>query len=248
MRVDGGALHTLEWGRSDAPPILMVHGMRGHARWFSPVGPALAERYRALSLDLRGHGESDHISPYSHEIYANDIAELVREMGLERPILLGHSMGGSIMLRAAVALGDRVRALVLVDASLGGPPHRHSRSHEHRRRWSRRGQRAPRVFANREEARARFKQRPGNTVAPPDLLDHMADDALRALPDGRFIGRFDPELLAHGRPSRQLPDPGQIRCPVSLIYGEESMIHGRIMFPSIERSILCRNTLGCVKK
>jgi pimeloyl-ACP methyl ester carboxylesterase len=78
--VNGTRLHVLEWGEASAPPVLLVHGMRAHARWFTPVGPALATRYRALAVDLRGHGESAHAPPYGIAVYADDVTALVNKL------------------------------------------------------------------------------------------------------------------------------------------------------------------------
>src|SRR5687767_14147500 len=139
----------------------MIHGMRAHARWFTPVGPVVGERWRALSLDLRGHGESEHTPPYGHAVYGDDVRALVDALELDRPILVGHSMGGGVAVRAAASLGSRLRALLIVDSPLGPPP---------RPSLSPRASDPPveltaSEFESWEEARARFKLRPGETVA-----------------------------------------------------------------------------------
>jgi pimeloyl-ACP methyl ester carboxylesterase len=123
VRANGAELHLLEWGEPDAQPVLMIHGMRAHARWFTPVGPAVAAAgFRALSLDLRGHGQSGHTPPYGPAVYGDDAIALVDALALTRPILVGHSMGGGVAVRAAACLGARLRALVIVDSTLGPPP------------------------------------------------------------------------------------------------------------------------------
>src|SRR5262249_36240579 len=57
--INGLTLSGLEWGAPGRPPLLCLHGGSAHAHWFDAVGPALADRYHVLSLDQRGHGESD---------------------------------------------------------------------------------------------------------------------------------------------------------------------------------------------
>jgi pimeloyl-ACP methyl ester carboxylesterase len=237
VTVNGVKLHVLAWGDPKARAVLMVHGMRGHARWWSPVGPAVGERFYALSVDLRGHGDSEHAPESEHDAFVADVAALPDALGLSRPILIGHSMGGSVALRAAVSLGERLAGLVLVDAGLGlhAPPWQ--------RLWWRLRlglqfgrppvppARAPvgsRVYATREEAMARFKLRPGDTVIRPELLRHLAEHAVRELPDGTFTWRFDPALRP-GRPRgiRRLARPDKLRVPVVLIYGDKSPIKGR---------------------
>ena len=213
-------LHLLEWGDSTARPVVMVHGMRGHARWFTPVGPAVGERYRALSVDLRGHGESEARQPSGAVVYGQDLVALIDAMDLREPILVGHSMGGSIAVRAAVALGPRLHALVTVDAGFGPPPPHLRAMLNHPPRRERR------YFDSYEEGRARFKLRPGDSVADAELLDHLARHALRRLPDGRYTWRFD--LAAGGGPPRVDLDASSITCPVIGIYGAESPIRKRL--------------------
>jgi pimeloyl-ACP methyl ester carboxylesterase len=174
--------------------------------------------------DLRGHGESAHTSPYGHEVYSQDIAALVDALQLEHPIILGHSMGGSVTVRAASRLGSRLRALVLVDAGLGPPPRLSMRPPEP----ARSAEREPMVFRSWEQARARFKLRPGDTVAAPELLDHLARHAIKELPDGTFSWRFDPNLRQQRGPMGSTPDGSTIRCPVMSIWGAHSPMLGRV--------------------
>ena len=228
--MEGVTLHLLEWGDPEGRPVLLVHGMRGHARWFTPVGPALAQRYRALSLDLRGHGESSHSPPYGPHTYADDVVALIDALSLDGLILVGHSMGGGVTVRAAACLGDRLSALVLVDSNfIGGPPPEAERAR--RERLAARGEREPRelsVFGSWEQARSRFALRPGSTVASGELLDHLAHHALRELPEGGYVWRFDPQLPSFPRGRFEPPDPSRITCPVGLIFGAESPIRQRI--------------------
>jgi esterase len=228
VHAGGAELHLLEWGDPGAAPVLLIHGMRAHARWFTPVGPALAAGYRALSLDLRGHGESAHTPPYGHAVYGDDVSALVDALALEQPILVGHSMGGGVAVRAAARLGPRLRALVIVDAPLAPPP-RPARVPP--AAFAAPASRTASEFASWSEARARFKLRPGDTVADSELLDHLARHSLRALPDGRFAWRFDPNVAQRSEPAQRAPtapDTSAIRCPVISIWGSESPLLRRI--------------------
>jgi pimeloyl-ACP methyl ester carboxylesterase len=216
-------LHLLEWGAADSPPVLLVHGMRGHARWFSTVGPALGSRYRALALDLRGHGESAHTPPYGHAVYASDVVALADALELGRFVLLGHSMGGGVAVRAAARLGARLAALVIVDSALGPPPRpalARAQSEAEEPTYA--------TFSSFEEARARFKLRPGDTVAAPELLDHLAWHAIVRRADGQFAWRFDPNLRQRGPITPGAPDGSAIRCPVISIWGARSPMLMRV--------------------
>src|SRR5579871_6235066 len=95
--VNGLRLHYLEWGEPTAPPIVMLHGLRSAAPTWAAVAAPLCARYRVLALDQRGRGESEWAADrnYRRDAYVADLAELVDQLGLERFILMGHSMGGA---------------------------------------------------------------------------------------------------------------------------------------------------------
>jgi pimeloyl-ACP methyl ester carboxylesterase len=244
--LNGTRLHVLEWGRPTAPPVLLVHGMRAHARWFTPVGPALAGQYRALAVDLRGHGESAHTPPYGIAVYADDVAVLINKLELTRPILLGHSMGGSVVAHAAVRLEAPPRALFIVDAGLSPPVRsmlmRSAKREEQKREEQKREEqkredeeqdgepREPATLQTFDQVRARFKLRPGGAVASPELLDHLAYRAIERRADQGFGWRSDARLRDRAF-SAPLPEPfdaTSMRCPMISIWGEHSPLLSRV--------------------
>lgn len=109
--------HFLEWGAADAPVIVLLHGGHQSAHSWDLVSLHLARRYRVLALDQRGHGDSEWARDvtYSNHEMSLDAEAFITAMGLERPILVGHSMGG----RNAMLLTRRnqalLRALAIVD-------------------------------------------------------------------------------------------------------------------------------------
>ena len=106
--------------QGDGPPLLLVHGMALDRRMWEPNMAALTERHRVVRCDLRGFGSSPPPdAPYSH---ADDLRELLGELGIERAAVAGLSMGGGVALELALAHADVVGALVLVDADLPGAP------------------------------------------------------------------------------------------------------------------------------
>src|SRR6266487_4082351 len=94
-----GRFHYLSWGaeHTGRPSILLLHGITSSALSWVRVGPALADRYRVYALDMRGHGDS--IKPargsYSLRHTADDALAFIEALGLERPVLIGHSWGGA---------------------------------------------------------------------------------------------------------------------------------------------------------
>src|SRR5215469_17359675 len=94
-----GQFHYLSWSEenTELPAALLLHGITSSALSWVRVAPALANRYRVYALDMRGHGDS--IKPskgaYSLRHTADDAAALIDILGLERPLLMGHSWGGA---------------------------------------------------------------------------------------------------------------------------------------------------------
>ncbi len=119
---DGVRLHVREAGPEDSPPILLIHGWS--QSWLSWKGQmedeALAERFRLVAFDLRGHGMSD--EPREPEAYteaqrwADDVDALIGGLGLDRPILVGWSFGGYVTCDYIRAYGQgALSGLNLVD-------------------------------------------------------------------------------------------------------------------------------------
>ncbi len=110
-------------GPDGAPSLLLLHGIgsRGSSWW--PVIDDLAGHFRLLVADLRGHGDSDK-PPRGYLLpdYAADLDGLLRALGLDRPLILGHSLGGIIALTWAVDHPDTAAAIALEDTGLRGGP------------------------------------------------------------------------------------------------------------------------------
>lgn len=104
-------------GAGDAPPLLLLHGFSGHRDDFIGVMPFLADGRRVIALDQRGHGDSvsgPGAAGYSFEQLVADLLAFLDALEIERIDLLGHSVGGMVALRFALAHPERVRSLVFV--------------------------------------------------------------------------------------------------------------------------------------
>src|SRR4051794_21622592 len=104
----------------EGPDVVMVHGITGNlAVWHLQLVPALAERCRVLTYDLRGHGYSD--APptgYSPDDMATDLLDLLDAMEIERPTVIGHSYGADVALYLAANHPERVREVVAIESAL----------------------------------------------------------------------------------------------------------------------------------
>ena len=106
-------------GRPGGPPILLVHGMMCNHTHMLGLMHHLAGRHRVVAVDLRGHGDSDKPeADYFDPVFHDDLEFLCRELGLERPVGIGHSFGGSTQLHLAAARPHVLGGLVLLDSGV----------------------------------------------------------------------------------------------------------------------------------
>jgi pimeloyl-ACP methyl ester carboxylesterase len=102
LDLPAGRFHYLSWGaeRAELPAAVLLHGITSSALSWVRVGPALADRYRVYAFDMRGHGDSVHpaAGAYGLRQTADDAAAFIAALGLERPLLMGHSWGGATVL------------------------------------------------------------------------------------------------------------------------------------------------------
>ncbi|HUP22727.1 MAG TPA: alpha/beta hydrolase [Thermoanaerobaculia bacterium] len=112
---DGSEIPYEIAGEGDATVVLVHCSMCEGSFWAAQV-PVLAERYRTLTLDLPGHGKASAArAEWTVAGYGEDVAAMLRELDLSNVVLVGHSMGGPVSLRAAALSPGRVRGIVAVD-------------------------------------------------------------------------------------------------------------------------------------
>jgi len=100
-------------------PLILLHGGLGSGEMFGPVRPALAEHHQVIVPDLQGHGRTADIDrPIDIRLMADDIAALIDHLGLDKPDLVGYSLGGGVALWTAVKYPDKVRRLVVASAHI----------------------------------------------------------------------------------------------------------------------------------
>ena len=113
-------LHAREWGKADGPPILFIHGLsQSHLCWDKQYESTLADDFRLVAYDMRGHGMSE--APLEPEQYtdgrlwADDVAAIIEELHLDRPVLVGWSYGAFVICDYVRAYGqDRIAAIEFV--------------------------------------------------------------------------------------------------------------------------------------
>ncbi len=112
---DGVTLAYERHGRG-TPAFVFVHGWCCNRTFFAPQAEHFAKTHTVVSVDLRGHGESDKPrGGYSIAGFADDVAYLIRELKLGKVVAVGHSMGGATVLQLGAAHAEDVAAIVMVD-------------------------------------------------------------------------------------------------------------------------------------
>ena len=115
---DGITLNLLEWS-SEGTPMLLLHGFSNEAHIWDDFVPTVAPFYRVLALDLRGHGDSDWHpkGAYDYDDYVADVEQVLAHLGIERVVLVAHSLGGRIAMLFAGRHPEQVAGLVIVDSA-----------------------------------------------------------------------------------------------------------------------------------
>jgi esterase len=215
-------LHYCEWGDPAAFPIVLLHGITGHARTWDHLAGALAGRFRVIALDQRGHGDSDDPADRDYRVasMAADLAAFADGLGLGSFHLCGLSMGGRVAITYASEHAARLNRLVIVDIGPDIAPAGLARV---------RGMMAgsPERFASDAEAVALVRR--ANPLYAEAELQHRVAHGLRRLPDGGFAWKYAKGLRDMMREGRHdvvdlWEALGRIRCPVLLVRGTESDI------------------------
>ncbi len=130
---DGVRIAYHQVGEGD-PAIIFIHGAYSNRRGFGFQEEYFSPNHRCVAVDLRGHGESDKPDEiYTMDRHGDDVAELIRHLGLEKPALVGQSMGGQVIIAAAARHPELVGAIASLDSpsNIPGWHQRHHGPYQH---------------------------------------------------------------------------------------------------------------------
>ncbi len=188
---DGLQLHLLEWS-TEGTPMVLLHGFGNEAHIWDDFAPAVAPHYRTLAIDHRGHGDSDLDleGRYDHDSMVRDVESVTAALGIERLVLVGHSLGGRIATLFADRNAARMAGLVLVDIGPDLDPRGVTRI-----QIDVASAPQPTFVSVEEYARALTLAYPAGR---PDALLRMARHGIRRREDGRYELKMDPRLRGVG--------------------------------------------------
>ena len=227
----------LAFGRAgEGPePVLALHGITAQHRAFNAMARYLGHPDGVVALDLRGRGDSEKppSGNYGLDKHAEDAIRVLDYLGVERGILVGHSMGAFVALQAALSYPERIKALVLLD---GGWPRPEEEPDEEEAAAIEEGlerafRRLDMIFETPEDYLDFWFPSQNLTLEdlPPDLADYYLYDLQRV--DGGYTPKASREAAEEDSASVSSESSTAaalegIRCPVALVRAEEGFFPG----------------------
>ncbi|GAA0594440.1 alpha/beta hydrolase [Streptomyces crystallinus] len=209
---DGVRLSCRDWAGQGAP-VVLLHGLAGHAGEWDGLARDLSPRHRVVAVDQRGHGASERQPrEVTRAAYVADVIAVVDRLGLDRPVLVGQSLGGHTAMLTAAAHPERIGGLVLVEAGAGGPsPDTPAEVGALLDAW-------PTPFPSRRAATEFFGGGPAGEAWAAGLEQR----------DGGWWPRFDREVmtasLAENATRSFWDEWAAVTCPTLAIWGQRGII------------------------
>jgi pimeloyl-ACP methyl ester carboxylesterase len=199
--------------------VVLVHGGGANTSWWDHIAPALARHRRIVAVDLSGHGMSDHRDGYSLDCWTEEVIAAAEAGGIAgRAALIGHSMGGFVVIGAAANHPSRIAGVIACDSPVTDldpelSPAAHFGTNV-------------RVYPSVAEALVRYRTVPPQAQYLPYVLDHVARSSLREVTGGwtwqfdrRVFGQFAGQVR-----SIALPHLARIQCPFTLLRSEHGLV------------------------
>jgi len=212
-------LTTHELGSADGPAVVCLHGVTGHGRRFAALAARLPGR-RVVGVDLRGHGASTYLPPWSIEQHLADLVDTVDGLGLETAAWIGHSFGGRLVSELAAVRPERVERAVLLDPALHIDPEVALERAELFR--------SDITFDSPDEAIEARLADGSLFTTPRAVLEEEAAAHLERGPDGRLRWRFSAPAVIAAWSEMASPAPPWPLCDTLVVTGERSWITLRV--------------------
>jgi esterase len=206
-------------------PIVILHGLYGSSDNWHSISRKLAEEFTVYTVDQRNHGQSPHHPEHNYEVLGEDLKAFILEQALDKPIILGHSMGGKTALAFGMKYPEMVKKMIVVDISPLGYSYKaySAESSSHERIIYALQSIDPALLASREEADAILQK----TIAPAAIRQFLLKNLKRST-EG-FYWALNIQALAENLPaiySGILPENMNValpQFPLIFIKGEYSV-------------------------
>ena len=220
----GATLNVLTLGDPKNPPLVIVHGIRDVAASLLAIAEPFADRWHVMLPELRGHGDSDNSNAYTIWQFVYDLHRIIDALGLDTPVVVGHSLGGQISAHHAALFPEEVRALAIVEGL--GPPTRPQELDPELRRVGQREQllalmqmpEHSRPLPSLEFAAERL--RANNPALSHERALWLADHGTAVAADGKRYWKFDQrvgQIWLSTDPELGRTRWRQIRCPTLIV-------------------------------
>jgi N-formylmaleamate deformylase len=215
VRINGINIHYYRSG-GKKPPMVLLHGATDDALCWGRTAQELAEQYDVILVDAQGHGLSDRLgADFTFENHSKQVSGLIRELGLIKPIIMGHSMGGAITCNVAMEYPDLPKAIILEDPPWGIFPPKPENAEESRKNHEEiRAYQTEIAGMQMEEIKARCR-RDNPTWAEDEVI---AWANARKLWDKTLFDKVGLDIL----PYEEIV--AGIQCPTLLIISEKGIV------------------------
>jgi pimeloyl-ACP methyl ester carboxylesterase len=251
-------LNYIDWGNPDAPTLVLVHGGRDHCRNWDWIAERFKKDWHIVAPDLRGHGDSEWPSDGNYLIqnYIYDLWRLVSVAKLAPFALLGHSLGGRIVLRYAGIFPEQVTKLIGLEGFGPGPQTMARRENrtlaDKMRLWTDEQdelmKHAPLRYPSFEAAHQRMKE--ANPTWPTEHARRLTEHSVKENGDGTFSWKFDNAVRVfppYDMAATEVEDLwARIECPTLLVNGDKSWspnagADGKVKFFKNARAVTIKN-------
>ena len=216
LKVKGIKIHYYRTGGSK-PPFVLLHGATDNGLCWTPVAEFLAGKYDVIMTDSQGHGLSDRLDPsFTFENHTTQMVGLIKELGLKKPLIMGHSMGAGTAVNIAVDCPSLPKAIILEDPAWRLPESLESQNDQEK-------------VKQREafmKSMAGVGQRTLDEIIAEGRAANPRWSEAEIVPWAKSKLQFDPSLfskmiISHRSYEELVP---QIKCPTLLIFSDGGLV------------------------
>lgn len=220
--IENEPFHYLDFGQENLPPLVFVHGTGFHAWLWAPYGRALSGQFHCYAVDQRWHGDSTRAErPYDWAHNGDDLAAFVRELGLKKPLFVGHSMGCVSIAFAEARHPDTVGRAVFVDPIIMAGPYYSKPFTLENHPMAARTMKRRVVWDSHEQMIETYNAKPPFDTWTPEFLDLYVRHGTRPSEEGgvelKCLPEHEANVYLHGNQSSPWPHLENLNFPALIV-------------------------------